>query len=139
MTIEQRLECLERRANRYRNALVLLVMSVCAVTLIGATADDGIIRAKELWTKGLYITNDEGLPVIWAVVNDDGDGLLKVKSTTGQDLIVAGAYDEGNGFMFEGYNKTGEVVVQLKADDYGNGLVGAYNRKGNGRELKPRD
>ena len=139
MTIEERLECLERRANRYRNALVLLVMSVCAVTLIGATADDGIIRAKELWTKGLYITNDEGLPVIWAVVNDDGDGLLKVKSTTGQDLIVAGASSGGDGFMFEGYNKTGEVVVQLKADDYGNGLVGAYNRKGNGRELKPRD
>ena len=37
MTIEQRLERLERRANCYRNALVLLVMSVCAVGLIGAT------------------------------------------------------------------------------------------------------
>ena len=31
MTIEQRLECLERRAKRYRNALVMLVMSVCSV------------------------------------------------------------------------------------------------------------
>ena len=31
MTIEQRLECLERHAKRYRNALVLLVMSVCSV------------------------------------------------------------------------------------------------------------
>ena len=56
MTIEQRLERLERRANRYRNALVLLAMSVCAVGLIGATTDDGIIRAK-----GLIVTNDEGL------------------------------------------------------------------------------
>ena len=35
MTIEQRLERLERRTNRYRNALVMLVMSVCSVALIG--------------------------------------------------------------------------------------------------------
>ena len=48
MTVEQRLECLERRVKRYRNALVLLVMSVCSVALIGATTDDGIITAKAL-------------------------------------------------------------------------------------------
>ncbi len=29
MTIEQRLECLERRSTRYVNVLLLLVMSVC--------------------------------------------------------------------------------------------------------------
>jgi hypothetical protein len=55
MTVEERLECLERRANRYLNALVLLVMSVCAVALIGATFDDGIIRGKEL----LMLYDDE--------------------------------------------------------------------------------
>ena len=59
MTIEQRLECLERRANRYRNALVLLVMSVCSVALIGATTDDGIIRGK-----GLFISDDGVAPLI---------------------------------------------------------------------------
>ena len=68
-----------------------------------------------------------------------GDGLLTVSSKTGQDLINAGSGSDDNGFMFEGYNKTGEVVVQLKADDYGNGLVGAYNRKGMGTTLEPRD
>ena len=34
-------------------------------------------------------------------------------------------------------NKTGEDVVQLGVDEYGNGKVGAYNRKGKGRTLKP--
>ena len=34
-------------------------------------------------------------------------------------------------------NKTGEGVVHLSVDDYGNGVVGAYNRKGKGRTLKP--
>ena len=34
-------------------------------------------------------------------------------------------------------NKTDETVVQLKADEYGNGYVGAFDRKGMGRTLKP--
>jgi len=34
-------------------------------------------------------------------------------------------------------NKTGETVVALSADEYGNGVVGAYNRKGVGRTLQP--
>jgi hypothetical protein len=35
-------------------------------------------------------------------------------------------------------NKTGDEIVQLYADDYGNGVVGAFNRKGKGRTLQPR-
>ena len=34
-------------------------------------------------------------------------------------------------------NKTDETVVQLKADEYGNGYVGAFDRKGKGRTLQP--
>ena len=86
MTIEQRLECLERRVKRYRNALVLLVMSVCAVALIGATADDGIIRGK-----ALVVTNDEGTLLIYAGPGLNGDDLLTVGSKTGQNLIAAGS------------------------------------------------
>ena len=75
MTIELRLECLERRVKRYRNALVLLVMIVCSVALIGATTDDGIIRGK-----GLVITNDEGTPLIAAGADGDVHGFWAIKS-----------------------------------------------------------
>lgn len=34
-------------------------------------------------------------------------------------------------------NKTGEVVCTLRADEYGNGEIGAWNRKGTGRTLGP--
>jgi hypothetical protein len=34
-------------------------------------------------------------------------------------------------------NKTGEEIVQLYAEEYGNGVVYAGNRKGKGRTLKP--
>jgi hypothetical protein len=75
--------------------------------------------------------------VFAAGADTEGDGLLMVNSKSGKDLVRAGAGGDRNGFLFEGYNKTGEAVVQLAVDDYGNGVVGAYNRKGKGRTLKP--
>ena len=62
---------------------------------------------------------------------------MSVKSKTSADIIYAGAATDGTGFLIVGFNKTGEDVVQLSVDDYGNGYVGAYNRKGKGRTLKP--
>ena len=32
---------------------------------------------------------------------------------------------------------TGESIATMYADEYGNGVVGAWNRKGKGRTLKP--
>jgi hypothetical protein len=42
-----------------------------------------------------------------------------------------------NGGVVEVYNKASEGVAQMGADEYGNGVVGAYNRKGMGRTLQP--
>ena len=73
------------------------VMSVCAVALIGATTDDGIIRGK-----ALFLTNDEGMLVICAGAVEDGNGALLVKSKTGEKLIYAGSGSEGDGFTGAG-------------------------------------
>lgn len=124
MTVEERLECLERRANRYRNALVLLVMSVCAVALIGATFDDGIIRGKELW-----ITNSEGKDVIYAGFDTDGDGLLRVLSKTGKDVIWAGADPWGDGRL-KVYGKTGKELIYAGGDGDGNGRIVVVDDQG---------
>ena len=48
MDLEQRVAELERRATRYRNALLLMVVGVCAVAVVGATTDDGVIRGRYL-------------------------------------------------------------------------------------------
>ena len=156
MTIEQRLEHLERRANRYRNVLVLLVICVFAVELIEDTIDDEI-DGEIIRAKGLEVTNDEGQVLISAGSDTSGDGQLTVNSKTGKELIYAGADEggngqltvnsktgkqlihagaggSGNGFGFAGFNKTGEGVVEMYADDDGNVVV---NRKGKGRTLKP--
>ena len=39
--------------------------------------------------------------------------------------------------MVSVFNKTDEGIVDLNADEYGNGVVGAWNRKGKGRTVKP--
>ena len=50
-----------------------------------------------------------------------------------RDAIV----ETDGGFVFAGFKRTGEDVVQLHVDDYGNGVVGVYNRKGKGRKVEP--
>ena len=49
--------------------------------------------------------------------------------------LPLGATD--NGGVVSVYRKTGKYIAQMYADDYGNGVVYAGNRKGKGRTLKP--
>ena len=84
----------------------------------GATTDDRVIRGRSL-----LLENEQGERVVWAGSDMESNGQLKVNSKTGTDLIFARATVEG--------------VVILSVDDYGIGVVGAYNRKGEGRTLKP--
>lgn len=204
--MEKRVEQLERRATHYRNALVLLVIGLCAVGVVGFTTDDGVIRGRSLeltddegeffsaysamgtrpvitFRGGVSIQSNEGKRLMWLGADKLGDGYIFINtkngdserlitvgsngvngdyggfaamSRSGHILVWAGGADgagllniasetgtlitaRGNstGFLLDGFNKTGEGVVQLGVDDYGNGYVGAYNRKGVGRTLKP--
>ena len=41
------------------------------------------------------------------------------------------------GGAIAGFNKTGDQIIDLQPDEYGNGVVWAGNRKGMGRTLQP--
>ena len=81
------------------------------------------------------VRNKSGQEVIYAgtEAGGDGDGLLSVSNKSGQGVIIAGTSKNGNGGYLSVWNKTEEEVINLKVDDYGNGEVGAWNRKGKGR------
>ena len=66
-----------------------------------------------------------------------GHGTVNTYAPNGNDLVKLASNSNDTGGMILVFNKTGEDVVQLTADEYGNGKVGAYNRKGKGRTLKP--
>ena len=66
--VEQRVTELERRASRYRNALVLLVVGLCAVAVVGATNEgrwgideNGVITGKHLRIFVVYLTGKIGI------------------------------------------------------------------------------
>ena len=61
----------------------------------------------------------------------EGEFRISTWSASGKDLVALGATP--NGSLVYVYNKTGEDIVQLFAEDYVNGVVGAWNRKGKGR------
>ena len=48
-------------------------------------------------------------------------------------LIMIGSNDDVGGLQV--HNKTGDPIVSLKADDYGNGEVGVWNCNGKGRVI----
>jgi len=179
MTLEQRVDQLEQRVNRYRMALAVVVVAVCAVVTMAATAEKNG-NFDVLTARSIYVTNDDGEFVVGLGASDGGDGLVQtfgangkelvrltatmddngavatfgangkelvqlssttngaivaVYNKTGEDIVNLFADEYGNGAVSV-HNKTGEDVVQLCADEYGNGVVGAYNRKGKGRTLE---
>ena len=125
MTIEQRLEQLELQNQRierqsqhieHKNkrltaALAVMVVAMAAVVTMAATgeknADFDSVTARHIWVK-----------------NDAGDRLVALGAINNSGAISV-------------FNKTGEDVVQVGVDEYGNGVVFAGNRKGKGRTLQP--
>jgi hypothetical protein len=67
-----------------------------------------------------------------------GHGYVSVKAADHRTGVwMVGRTPDGTGGYLHIINKTGETAVELHADEYGNGVVGAFNRKGKGRTLKP--
>jgi hypothetical protein len=165
MTIEQRLEQVEQQNQRILRtnkrltvALTMTVVAMAAVVTMAATGqkrgDFDIVKARHI-----FVTNDAGLVVVALGASVDGDGLVQTLSAkgkhlvdltasvggdygtvetyqpNGKELVMLGATDNGGGVVV--FNKTGEFIAEMSADEYGNGVVGAYSRKGKGRTLQP--
>ena len=179
LTIEQRLDQLERRNRRLTATLALMVVAICAVVTMAATGkkngDFDVVTAKRILVKhdngenavtissffgyGMvktYGPNGKELVVLGSTTDDhgmvktygsngkelvrltastDGKGMVETYGSNGKELVTLGSTD--NGGAIEVYNKTGEGIVSMRADEYGNGEVGAWNRKGKGRTLHP--
>ena len=66
-----------------------------------------------------------------------GSGTVTTYDGQGNELVDIGSAVEGDGGRLAVYNKTGQGVCDLGVDEYGNGVIGAWNRNGKGRTLKP--
>jgi hypothetical protein len=118
------------------------------IALVKAEGGNGMLmtmsaKGKELVTLGAtvggegavttYQSNGKRVVTLGATVG--GEGTVTTYQPNGKELVDLGASD--NGGLVYVWNKTGEGIVQMKADEYGNGVVWAGNRKGMGRTLEP--
>ena len=164
MTLEQRLDQLEqqchrieRKNTRLTTALALTVVTMCAAVTIAATGEkDGTFDT--VMARYIFVTNDVGAPIVGLGADDSGNGFVFTLSAKGKNLVELGATVDSEGMIktyspngkrmvdltandrggfVSVFNKTGKSIAQIKADQYGSGVVGAYNRKGIGRTLQP--
>ena len=150
MTIEQRLDQLEKRNKRLTVSLMMMAVVICAVVTMAATGekvgDFDTVRAKNIFVENavmaqsVAVINDENKLAVSLGVAGDGNGTVTTYETNGSELfgeILVDLTASPNGGLVEIFNSAGEDVVQMYADDSGNGVVGAYNRNGIGRTLQP--
>jgi hypothetical protein len=149
MNIEERVVQLEKQMQFYKRLVIVLALVIVAGVTMGQTSDYENIKCRSL-----NVIDDQGIPTTIIKSDRRGHGMLGIWSSSGKPLVVIGANDDDKGTLttyspsgknlvelgatVDGgamaiYNKTGEQVIQLASDEYGNGEVGVFNRKGKGR------
>ena len=175
MTIEQRVDALERRVTRYRTAMMTMALVLVAGVTMGQTKTE---VTDEIRCRKLIVVNERGEPRGEFGVSDNFPELIlnNTRDKAGitlsmflgvpnftmngandmprvslnvmmdvptfmlwdskeKSLVTLASTDTG-GYLSVS-NKTGQSIATLMADEYGNGVVGAWNRKGKGRTLQP--
>jgi hypothetical protein len=134
MTIEQRMDQLEKRNKRLTVGLTRMAVAMCAVVTMAATGekrgDFDTVQARHIW-----VTNDAGDMVVALGANDVGGGLVRTQSAKGKDLVMLTSTDNGNGAVTT-YQSNGKDLVNLTSTDSG-GTVTTYQPNGKGRTLQP--
>ena len=161
MITEQRLQRLERQSRLYRHLFILAALGLVAALTYGATKpiprviEAGMFAVVGHKNKTVAMLRsgrgDGGALIIYgpkghvagkefisATVLTPFGGSITVYGSEGKSAVsIDGSIDAKTGGYIGVANKTGETVVQLGVDEYGNGVVGAFNRKGVGRTLEP--
>jgi len=150
MNIEERIIKLEQSNKRLKIGMSIMGILLISGLLMGATVgnrDDEIV-AKSLRLVGegsantiinaggmfIYNKNSKGVVSLRAA-NDKG--YLELSNNEGLEQIMLTILDNENGGVIKLFNKTGDEIVQLLVDEYGNGFIGVWDRKGKGRTLTP--
>lgn len=128
MSLEERIERLERTNRRYRLMFTLLgVLAVCAVG-ISATQDEGV--PDVIQAKAFAVVDDEG-NILVLLEETKGAGGVSIFDKTG-DLLATMAFApvEGKRAGVLGTYRGGKPLVMISAVPGGSGVIGTSNFEG---------
>ena len=127
MTVEQRLDQLEKRNKRLTVALTMMAVVVCAVVTMAATGEkDGYFDM--VVARHINVVNDAGDFVVTLGANDGGNGVVYTESAKGTELVRLNSTVDGYGVVAT-YQPNGKELVDLSATD-GGGAVTTYQPNG---------
>jgi len=97
--------------------MAVVAVAVCAMMVMGATEGSVDIQAKNIYAENLFI-----------------DGSLVIRSKEGKNLIYAGVDQDGNGVLSVG-SKEGKGLIQAGVDQNGNGVLSGQIKRGKEPDL----
>jgi hypothetical protein len=130
MTMEQRMDQLEKRNKRLTVALTMMAVAMCAVVTMAAK-DDKISTFDTVRARTIFVDNDAGEIVVAVGANENGDGVVYTQSAKGEFLVEVTS--SPNGGSINTYQPNGKTLVKLSSTVEGDGLVTTYDP--NGTEL----
>ena len=135
MTVDQRLNHMERQIKQQRVGLFVLAAALCGVVSIAATDSEygffdgvsaNVVTADTVIAKRIRVENDEGKSAITLTSNTSGNGHVQThNATTGKSLVVLS--DVGGGYgVVSTYSPSDKEMVRLMGTENG-GMVTVYN------------
>ena len=126
MSIEQRLEQVEKQTKRLRIAVVVLATALCGVVSMAVTeSEDGYFDA--VYAKRIFVLNEKGEMEV-GLINTDNGGSIATFGLEGEPLVALDAtiYTEGKITL---YGDTPGALVQLGSTGDGDGSIETYAQK----------
>jgi hypothetical protein len=124
MELEERIVRLER-LNRM---LVILLLLVCAGTILGPALTRHLPTAV-LKAKQIQLVGETGEVLVSMTATANGNGTLTAQNNQGEVLVAMGSDPNGNGSISV-YDGKGELYVRIGTNLNGNGEITAFNREG---------
>jgi hypothetical protein len=130
LTVEARLERLEKQVKRYRLASLALGAGVIALVGIAAAPSDS---SHELRIQKLVIVDVQGKEAAHLQAGPHG-GALSLLNKTGAAVVRAGAAEKGGKIAIA--DAQGSEYVELTAEELGGGIA-LSDKKGQKQLMKP--
>lgn len=152
MTIDQRLEQLERQNRRLKRGMMGIVVAGMALLMIGQASPKvgrfdrveartisvldnkgnraASIDSHEKFGGFLRLEKSDGKDLVYLGWNLNGDGMLVTRTKEGKEIVLLTS-DESGGGAISISDKNGSSLIRISANkSTGEGVIGVYNRAG---------